>query len=312
MKKAAKTVSKDSETINLAGKMDDWGPWGKKEGQWLIFSVGNPEEGHGYALPRSMDDLSAAHIAHMVQLKSGQRYVAHIPYTTDHQGAVAKDWAPRYIPLDEFKTKMVEFIKYFVKIYKGMGLPASKAVVISTHGGNDDIVNYQEEMRKEIGLEKFYILTGNMMAKEQNKVILEIEKLSKVIAKPGEDPDDVAFKITQILTTAGHADHFEHSFAAAINVLDWEKLKVMNAALEKSVDAALEKWPVLGGLGGFLLRGGKYTDAAGTKDHDKYGLWNALRGLRELDNGRLVVMKEVGELVITLAVDYISQLLLNE
>jgi len=40
------------DEINLKGKMDNWGPYGKNEGKWLIFTVGNPNEGHGLALPR--------------------------------------------------------------------------------------------------------------------------------------------------------------------------------------------------------------------------------------------------------------------
>jgi creatinine amidohydrolase/Fe(II)-dependent formamide hydrolase-like protein len=298
--------------IPLQNHMDDWGPFGAKEGQWLIFSVGNPDEGHGYALPRSMDDLSSIYLAQLAGLKSGQRYVAHIPFTTDHQGEVAKDWMPCYIPFEEFKTKTIEFIRYFIDIYKDMGLPASRVAVISTHGGNDDMTLFQEEIRQELGLEKFYFLTGQMLIKEQTKILKAIEDLAEKLAKPGEDPEDIAFKCVQILTTQGHADHFEHSFAAAMGVLDWDKLEIMNTALSTDLEEALSRWPPVGGLAGFLLMGGKYTDAAGTPDNDKYGLWNCLRGLRELDHGKVVVIKELGELIINTAVDSITEMLLND
>ena len=193
-----------------------------------------------------------------------------------------------------------------------MGLPASKVVVISTHGGNDEIAKYQEEMREELGLEKFYFLTGQEMNKDQTKILKLIEDFAEKIAQPGEDPEDIAFKCVQILTTVGHADHFEHSIAASMGVLDWEKLAIMNEALTTNLEEALTRWPPVGGLAGYLLLGGKYTEAAGTSENDKYGLWNCLRGLRELDHGKIVVIKELGDLIINFAVDTISEMMLNE
>jgi len=45
------------------------------------------------------------------------------------------------------------------------------------------------------------------------------------------------------------------------------------------------------------LAGGKYTEALGTEDNDRYGLWNCLNGLKTLDEGRLVIAPELGTLV---------------
>ncbi len=38
-------MAKMENENSLDGKMSDWGPFGEHEGEWLIFSVGNPEEG---------------------------------------------------------------------------------------------------------------------------------------------------------------------------------------------------------------------------------------------------------------------------
>lgn len=293
--------------INLEGKMDDWGPYGKNEYQWLIFSVGNPEEGHGYALPRAMDDLSAKHLAHLIEIRTGQRYVAHIPYTTDHQGEVAKNWMPRYLPFEQFVQKTIEFLRFHINIIKEQKMPASKIMIVSTHGGNDDIGQKAEYIQQQLGIEKVWLITGAAAAQQVDRVLKNVEELAKQYAQPGEDPDDLAFKYVQILTTVGHADHFEHSIAAAMGILDWEKLKVMNTLLEKDFEAALKKWPPIGGLGGFITLGGKYTDAAGTKEKDKYGLWNCLRGLKELDHGKMVVRKELGEMLLKVGVELIAE-----
>jgi hypothetical protein len=60
------------------------------------------------------------------------------------------------------------------------------------------------------------------------------------------------------------------------------------------------------------MKGGKYTDAAGTPSNDKYGLWNCLRGLKELDNGKMIVEPELGRLLLDLATDYIAEIIKKE
>jgi len=292
---------------SLEGKMDDWGPFGPHEGEWLIFSVGNPEEGHGYALPRGMDDYAAKEIAHRVMMKTGQRHAGHIPYATDVWGDIARDWSPRYVPMEKFIAKMKEYIRMHLDMYADMGLPLTKVAIISSHGGNDEFVQFKDEIQQELGLDKLVIFTGASAAGKIDLVLQKIEELAEKYAKEGEDPDDLAFLYTQILTTIAHAEHFEHSIAAAIGVLDWDKLAIMNAELEANFDEAIQKWPVIGGLGGYLLRGGAFADAVGTPEENKRGHWNCLRGLRELDRGKVVVRKELGEMFIDLAVDFIAE-----
>ncbi|GAB4320119.1 MAG: hypothetical protein Kow0069_23960 [Promethearchaeota archaeon] len=302
--------------LSLAGKMDDWGPFGPKEGQWLLFSVGNPEEGHGPALPRQIDDLAAKYLAHAVALKSGQRYVAHVPYTTDHCGDVARDWSPRYLPFDEFLTKLREFVAFHLSIYREMGLPWSKVAIISTHGGNDDLKDHADELREQLGLEKLLVVTGDFAKSQANRLLEEVEKLAAELVADGgqfagQDPDDVAFTLTQVLLTAGHASHFEHSIAAALGVLDREKLRRVNEALSSDFEGALRAWPPLGGLGGYLLAGGKYG-VAGTSQADPYGLWNCLRGLREVAGGRVLVVEALGRRLLEMAVEFLAEKLLEE
>src|SRR5271157_794680 len=145
---------------SLEGKMSDWGPFGEHEGEWLIFSVGNPEEGHGYALPRTMDDLAAKEIAHRVMMKTGQRHAGHIPYATDHCGELAKNWSPRYVPVETFIAKLKEYVKMHLDMFRDMGIPTSKVAIISSHGGNDEMVDFKDEVQQELGLEKLLIFTG--------------------------------------------------------------------------------------------------------------------------------------------------------
>ena len=292
--------------------MDDWGPFGNNEGKWLIFSIGNPVEGHGYALPRNIDDLHSQRVAHLISCKTGARYVGHIPWATDNFTSVAKDWAPKSIPVEDIVKNIIDFIKFHAEIYKEMDLPASRILIYSGHGGNNPLVHYTKEIQDALNLKKLIISTTEGIAEENiDRVINELGKLSIEIAGKGENPRQIRRTLIQILLSAAHAGHFEHSLGAALGVLDEEKLNIMNEELERDFNAALNKWPPIGGLGGFLLAGGEYTEALGTKDNDKFGLWNCLKRLRRLDNGKVRVIKELGELIINLLVEYYSEIILN-
>ncbi len=58
--------------------------------------------------------------------------------------------------------------------------------------------------------------------------------------------------------------------------------------------------------------GKTFTDIMGTPENDKYGLWNAFRGLKEIDHGKIVVKKEVGEMLISMVVDYCLELMAKD
>ncbi|MFW9950491.1 MAG: hypothetical protein ACFFKA_10255 [Candidatus Thorarchaeota archaeon] len=306
-------MSQKNNRILLEGKMDDWGPFGRNEGKWLIFSIGNPVEGHGYALPRNIDDLHSQRVAHLISCRIGARYVAHIPWATDNYTAIAIDWAPKSIPVEEIVPKVIEFMRFHIDIYKKMNLPTSCVFVYSGHGGNRPIAEYTNEIQRALKLEKLIIANTDDFAKNiEDRALEEVTKLSIEIAGEGEDPRQIRRALIQILLSIAHAGHFEHSLGAALGVLDEEKLNIMNNELERDFEAALKKWPPLGGLGGFLLSGGKYTEALGTQDNDKFGLWKCLKRLRRLNNGKVRVFKELGELMIDLLVEYYSELILSE
>ncbi|MFX1355881.1 MAG: hypothetical protein ACFFA8_01230 [Promethearchaeota archaeon] len=301
-------MENENNGISLEGKMDDWGPYGKKEGEWLIFSIGNPEEGHGYALPRNIDDIHSQHVAVLISRKTGGRYVAHIPWSTDNVGPIAKDWSPKTIPVNEIVEKLIAFLKFHISNYQEMGLAASKVFIYSGHGGNNPIVDYTEKIQSELNLEQLFISTTEGFADQiADKALREIENLSIKLTAEGEDQKKIRRNLIKIVTSIDHAGHFEHSLAAALDVLDNEKLELMNKELEKDFYAAIMKWPPLGGLGGFLIHGGKYEKFLGTKEIDIGGHWKCLNTLRRLNGGKVLIIKELAELIINLIVEYYSQ-----
>ncbi|MFX0175560.1 MAG: hypothetical protein ACFE85_04935 [Candidatus Hodarchaeota archaeon] len=301
-------MENENNGISLEGKMDDWGPFGKKEGEWLIFSIGNPEEGHGYALPRNIDDIHAQHVALLVSRKTGGRYVAHIPWSTDNVGRIAKDWSPKTIPVDEIVEKIIDFLRFHIKNYQEMEIPASKVFIYSGHGGNNPITNYTKELQSKLNLEQLIISSTEGFADQiADRALREIENLSLKLATNGEDSKKIRRKMIKIVTSIDHAGHFEHSLGAALGVLDEEKLEIMNKELEKDFYTAVKKWPPLGGLGGYLIYGGKYEKFLGTKENDIGGHWKCLNTLRRLNGGKVLVIKELGELIVNLIVEFYSQ-----
>ena len=289
----------------MSDKMESLGPFGGKESKWLLFSIANPYERHGPALPLMTDDFHAKRAAYDLELRTGQKYAAHIPYTTDRCGPVAKDWAPFYMPWEEFYNKTVDFMKYHITLLRDRGEEISYAMLLVSHGGNADIMERkcQKEMQKELDLKKFFSITAHVSRKNAVRVLEEVKKLSNnIIEKEGtrhgrSTPEELNDLYTKILLSTGHASHTEHSLIAAMGLCDMKKVEMVNSLLEKNFEATLKRWPALGGLGGYLLAGGKYTAALGTEENDKYGLWNCLNGLRTFNNGKLIVDPELGGLV---------------
>ncbi|MBD3194984.1 MAG: hypothetical protein GF317_08020 [Candidatus Lokiarchaeota archaeon] len=302
----SKMVENNTDRLILEDKMDDWGPFGRHEGEWLIFSVGNPIEGHGYALPRNVDDLVSQNVAHRIALKTGSRYIAHIPWTTDHAGEAARDWAPKYVPEEEFIENVIDFIQFHIKTCKKAGLSSSKVIIFSGHGGNEALELSQQKIKDNLEVEELVIATGEILTENINLVMVRTKQLAEKMANSKQEQRKLGNIFVKILLGTGHASHMEHSMAAAVGVLDNEKLIQMNNQLEQDFEGTLERFPPVGGLGGYLLKGGIYEDALGSKKDDKYGLWNCLESLRALDNGKVHPVKELGELVLEMIIELYS------
>lgn len=290
---------------NLKNKMSEWGPFEKKESKWLIFSVGNPNEGHGLAIPRATDDFHAKKASYDLEFHTGQRYAAHIPYTTDSVGEVAKDWSPNYIPWEDFFPKVISFMKYHINLIRNREEKVSRVLLITGHGGNRQLFEEenQNKIQEELGLDIFISITSLVEREDAPHIIKEVKKMAKEIIETKEvrfgytDANDLADFYTKVLLSAGHASHVEHSIMAFLGMCDMEKVKIMNELLEKNFKKALKKWPPIGGLAGYLLAGGKYLDALRQVAPNEESLWNCYNGLKTLNDGKLIIAPELGELI---------------
>jgi creatinine amidohydrolase/Fe(II)-dependent formamide hydrolase-like protein len=244
--------------------MDGYGPFKRDEGTVLIFSIGNDFEAHGPALPKDIDSRVAKALALRVANASGATYCAHIPFSTDMTGDIARYWSPRYLPFKEFAEKTLKFIQYYIKqlVYK-----PEKIVIINGHGGNTRLLAMIDEYTKRTGI------TVDVFVPEAVKIPLGY--------------------------TGEHAYIAEHSLAAHLGVLSYERLNQINEVAGKDPLEALRRWPALAGLGGFIEFGGDRFGVLRQLNHECLEHFKSKR--------RIEATKELGERIFTAMVSSIRE-----
>jgi creatinine amidohydrolase/Fe(II)-dependent formamide hydrolase-like protein len=203
-------------------ELDGYGPFGKSEAEIVLFSIGNDCEAHGPALPKDIDSRVAKEVCLRLANVSGASYLAHIPFSTDMTGEIAKCWSPRYMPFKEFADKTLEFIRSYLSqlVYK-----PKKVVILNGHGGNTELITMIGKYGESLGVDVTVFL-----------------------------PDEVRMPVDY---SGEHAYVIEHSVAAYLGILDVKRLEELNAVAERDPLEALRRWPSVAGLGGFQEFGGK-------------------------------------------------------
>lgn len=281
----------NSDDLNLKEKMINWGPFGKDEGKWGIFTVGNPNEGHGPALPRMLDDMHAKYIAQRVEFLTGSRYIAHIPFTTDQSGPIAKNWSPNFTPEPIFIEELIRFIKFHLDCLYKLNLIPKNLLIILGHGGVRGLLSKEQTLQenfKSFGIEK--VVTRFIFDPDL------LPKLSKEHQK--------------IAKTVGHACNVEHSLAAAMGVLDEGKFIELNKELKQDFEGTVRKYPPLVGLSGYLLAGGDYLSEI--QNHKKgQDLWQCYNLTRQIGKDQLIADSEFGKQILQIAINEFVSLISN-
>ena len=249
--------------------IEKYGMYPPERRKVFCFSVANDFEAHGPALPPDTDSLMARAFAQNFATAYGAYYVAHIPYTSDRVGAIAKAWSPLFIEWKEFVDKTVDFIKWHLDRFPWK---PERIIIFVGHGGLMEIFSMNEELSKRLGVK---VRSGFVAG-----------------VGPVELPRDLEARdaVEGILAGAGeHAYILEHSAAAALGFLDWGKLEMINKEASQSPEAVLKKWPALAGLGGYILYGGPKI----SEPLKAAGLEFVLNDF--LKRRKLVVSKELGE-----------------
>jgi len=203
-------------------EINGYGPFRESEADVLLFSIGNDFEAHGPALPKDIDSRVAKAMCLRLGNVSGASYCAHIPFSTDMCGEVAKFWSPRYMPFQEFADKTLEFLRFYVKqlVYK-----PRKIVILNGHGGNTPLITMISKYAEALGVDVDVFI-----------------------------PEEARIPVGY---TGEHAYIIEHSVAAYLGLLDNKRLEELNQVADRDPLEALRRWPAVGGLGGFIEFGGK-------------------------------------------------------
>jgi creatinine amidohydrolase/Fe(II)-dependent formamide hydrolase-like protein len=214
-------------------EMDGYGPFKQDEDKVLIFSIGNDFEAHGPALPKDIDSRVAKALAVSVANASGANYCAHIPFSTDMTGEIAKYWSPRYLSFDVFANKTLKFMQFNLK---ELSYKPEKIVIINGHGGNTRLLAMIDKYTEKLGI------TVDVFIPEAVRIPLGY--------------------------TGEHAYIAEHSVAAYLGVLDSLRLNEINQVAGQDPLEALRRWPALAGLGGFIEFGGERFSALRQLNHE--------------------------------------------
>lgn len=110
-----------------------------------ILAVGSHLENHGAALPIDTDSKIAANLALQSSLRSGAKFLGILYAATEY------DYIKHGIHIDAeelAKKRLLPTLKTAKKC-----LNIKKIVIVNGHGGNIPLVNYLEDIEKELGLE---------------------------------------------------------------------------------------------------------------------------------------------------------------
>lgn len=214
-------------------EMDSYGPFKDSKGEIALFSIGNDYEAHGPALPIDIDSRVVKEVCLRLANVSGASYRAHIPFSTDMAGEIAKFWSPRYIPFKEFAEKTLEFLRFYLN---QLVSKPKKVVILNGHGGNTELITMIGKYSEQLGVDVTVFL-----------------------------PDEVRMPVDY---SGEHAYIIEHSVAAYLGLLDGKRLEELNEVANRDPLEVLRRWPSVAGLGGFQEFGGKKFSALRTMLHE--------------------------------------------
>jgi hypothetical protein len=220
-------------------QLETYGPYEPSMRKTALFSVANDFEAHGYPMPPHTDTLLAQNWCRLIVRRLGLSYVAHIPYSTDSAGEIARNWSPHYLPFEQFYEKLRDFVAWHIE---RLSFKPERVVIVIGHGGNRDLPERQDELTAALGVPVQCLLPG----------------VSEALVYPEFEALDVIYDI--VAQGGEHAYILEYSLMADFGHLDFQKLETLNAVAARDPFEALRRWPAIAGLGGFIEFGGPEYD----------------------------------------------------
>jgi len=221
-------------------KLAAYGPHSSANREVLLFTVANDFEAHGQAMPPDIDSRNIKALVHMACQRTGATFAAHLPFSTDSVGEIARNWSPQYMPFNAFVEGLIATAKPWIESFS---FRPRKVLMVIGHGGNRLLPTRDDEISKQLGVQTESFMPG---------VLRPI---------PGLESFEAAeFVIENFAAGGEHAYHVEHSMAAHFGDVDFDKLAEMNRVAADDPLDALRRWPAIAGLGGYIEFGGKEFD----------------------------------------------------
>jgi hypothetical protein len=220
-------------------QIENYGPYQSRMRRVALFSVANDFEAHGLPMPPNTDTLLAQNWCRLISQRLGVSYIAHIPYSTDSVGEVARNWSPYYLDFNEFSDKLRDFVAWHLK---RLNFEPEKVVILIGHGGNRRLPEREESLTAALGVPVQCLLPG----------------VSELLIYPEFEAIDVIYDIA--VKGGEHAYILEYSLMAYYGHFDFAKLDTLNEVAARDPLEALKRWPAIAGLGGFIEFGGREYD----------------------------------------------------
>lgn len=221
-------------------RLDSYGPYPASRRGIMLFEVGNDFEDHGPALAPDVDTIFVQYFAVHLAARTGVRYQGHIPFTTDKVD-IAPAWCPAYLPPDEFYARTAAFLEQQLAHHTD----APRAVLIIAGHGGDVLEAQRDDLSQRLGAP--VTITGNKLHEGLAR-LTALDIYTSPIAPIARE--------MQVLGYFDHAACLDYSVAAAMGVLDHEKLRRLADAAVRDPRGTLRQWPAIAGLGGYIAYGG--------------------------------------------------------
>lgn len=232
------------DTLKPSDRLDSYGPFPSTRRRMVILSTGNDWEDHGPAMSPSSDTLFAHAFCSGAALRTGIRYLAHAPFTSDGAGDCAKHWCPVYLPEPEYFERTTEYFRAILDATS----PRPEAVLIHVPCHGEPIMAAKlDEFAERLGV--------------------RARLIGDVVGVEGLSDQDYADSPLYDLVREGvganffqHCGLFDYCVADALGHLDKARLDALRREMERDLPGALKKYPSVANLAGYVRYGGPEFD----------------------------------------------------
>jgi hypothetical protein len=232
---------------DLEQRLDTYGPFPPGRDRIVLFSTGCDREDHGPAMAPGSDTLFAQAFCSGAALRTGIRYIAHVPFTTDISDESFPLFCPVALTQEEFFEQTADYCAMILDTVNPR--PEGVCIHIPWHG--------QQIMEKRIdefasrlkvrGARLIADIVGDSLKRFSEK---DYEKSSlRDLVREGIEGRHFQ-----------HAGFFDYCVAEALGHLDKAKLDRLRRDMERDLEGTLRKYPAVHNLAGYVRYGGPEFD----------------------------------------------------